>query len=252
MHQDGSEAAITRSSAAKISRAVQSHRSKALSPQRAGPRSRAMQQRAPGRSAKSPRANVAVGGANGRQGQVNSVVELSLLRASTVSHLPPPNTQRWVVRRNAAVVAAVRSGTITIEEALRRYQLTEEEFLSWLRAFEAHGLAGLRATRIQQYRGSRRPRGPRSRRCGHRGFERPASTALTVLSRLPAGLNLVSSLTFVAKISSSRLITRSGWHTCITEQPAGRPHRPARNQLPIEFVTICRRPKSIFSRSDDA
>jgi hypothetical protein len=134
-----------------------------------------------------------------------------------------------VVRRKAAVVAAVRSGTITIEEALRRYQLTEEEFLSWLRAFEAHGLAGLRATRIQQYRGSRRPRGPRSPRCGHRGFERPASTALTVLSRLPL----------------SRLITRSGWQTCITEQPASRPHRPARNQLPIEFMTICRRPKNI-------
>lgn len=132
-----------------------------------------------------------------------------------------PNTRRWVVRRKAAVVAAVRGGTITIEEALRRYQLTEEEFLSWQRAFEAHGLAGLRATRIQQYRGSRRPRGPRSRRCGRRGFERPASTALTVLSSLPAGLNLVSSLTFVAKISSSRLITRSGWQHASLSNPTG-------------------------------
>jgi len=62
------------------------------------------------------------------------------------------------------VVAAVLNATITIEEALRRYQLTQEECLSWQRAFEAHGLVGLRATRIQQYRGSRRPRGPRSRR----------------------------------------------------------------------------------------
>jgi hypothetical protein len=53
---------------------------------------------------------------------------------------------------------------ITMEEVLRRYQLTEEEFLFWQRAFEAHGLAGLRATRIQQYRGSRPPRDPRSRR----------------------------------------------------------------------------------------
>jgi transposase-like protein len=78
--------------------------------------------------------------------------------------LPPPNTKRWVVRRKAAVVAAVRSGQITMEEALRRYQLTEEEFLSWQRALESHGLAGLRATRVQQYRQPRRPRGPRSRR----------------------------------------------------------------------------------------
>jgi hypothetical protein len=78
--------------------------------------------------------------------------------------LPPPNTTRWVVRRKAAVVAAVRVGKITMEEALRRYQLTEEEFLSWQRSFESHGLPGLRATRIQQYlnraaRGARRARG---------------------------------------------------------------------------------------------
>ena len=78
--------------------------------------------------------------------------------------LPPPNTKRWVVSRKAAVVAAVRSGKITMEEALRRYQLTEEEFLSWQRAFETHGLAGLRATRVQQYRVPRPPRSPRSRR----------------------------------------------------------------------------------------
>jgi hypothetical protein len=78
--------------------------------------------------------------------------------------LPPPNTTRWVVRRKAAVVAAVRSGRITLEEALRRYQLTEEEYRSWERAFEAHGLPGLRATRVQQYRSPRSPRGPRGRR----------------------------------------------------------------------------------------
>ena len=69
--------------------------------------------------------------------------------------LPPPNTTRWVVRRKAAVLAAVRSGAITIEEACRRYRLTEEEFLSWQRAFDAHGLPGLRATRLQAYRGGR-------------------------------------------------------------------------------------------------
>lgn len=78
--------------------------------------------------------------------------------------LPPPNTKRWVVRRKAAIVAAVRSGRITLEEALQRYQLTEEEYRSWERSFEAHGLPGLRATRIQQYRGPQPPRGPRSRR----------------------------------------------------------------------------------------
>lgn len=71
-----------------------------------------------------------------------------------MENLPDPNTKRWVVRRKAAVVAAVRSGAITIEEACRTYQLSEEEFLSWKRAFEINGLAGLRTTRIQQYRRS--------------------------------------------------------------------------------------------------
>ena len=95
---------------------------------------------------------------------MTSVVEQLPLRVNSMDELPPPNTRRWVVRRKAAVVAAVRSGRITMEEALRRYQLTEEEFLSWQRALETHGLAGLRATRIQQYRETRRPRGPRPRR----------------------------------------------------------------------------------------
>jgi hypothetical protein len=74
--------------------------------------------------------------------------------------LPPPNTKRWVASRKAAVVVAVRSGRITIEEACRVYQLSEEEFLSWERAFEIHGLAGLHATRIRQDRASRAARAP--------------------------------------------------------------------------------------------
>jgi transposase-like protein len=81
-----------------------------------------------------------------------------------MGQLPPANTRRWVVRRKAAVVAAVQSGKITLEEACQRYQLTEEEFRSWLRAYEAHGLPGLRATRLQQYRSPRSPRPGRPRR----------------------------------------------------------------------------------------
>lgn len=85
----------------------------------------------------------------------------SSAQASLMASLPPQNTKRWVIRRKAAVVAAVHSGGITVEEACRWYQLSEEEFRSWERAFEIHGLAGLRTTRIQQYRGPRRARRPR-------------------------------------------------------------------------------------------
>ena len=69
-----------------------------------------------------------------------------------IADLPPPNTQRWVIRRKAEVVAAVRGGLITLEEALERYSLTNDEFLSWQRSIERHGMAGLRTTRLQQYR----------------------------------------------------------------------------------------------------
>jgi hypothetical protein len=57
-----------------------------------------------------------------------------------------------VIGRKAAVVAAVRSGLLSLEEACSRYMLTVEEFLSWQHSIDQHGLAGLRATQIQQYR----------------------------------------------------------------------------------------------------
>jgi hypothetical protein len=75
------------------------------------------------------------------------------------AELPPPNTIRWMARRKAAVVAAVRAGKITLEEACRYYQLSEEEFLGWQHAFDAHGLRGLSVKRL---RGNRRNAKPRS------------------------------------------------------------------------------------------
>lgn len=70
----------------------------------------------------------------------------------TLDDLPAPDTVRWVARRKAEVVAAVRGGLLTLEEACRRYKLTVEEFQSWQAAIERHGLRGLRVTRIQEYR----------------------------------------------------------------------------------------------------
>jgi len=66
--------------------------------------------------------------------------------------LPPPDTKRWTVRRKAAVVEAVRTGMMTLEEACLRYRLTDEECLSWQRTVEQHGIPGLRATRVGLYR----------------------------------------------------------------------------------------------------
>ena len=68
----------------------------------------------------------------------------------TLADLPPTNTRRWVIRRKAEVVAAVRGGLLSLEEACSKYTLTVEEFLSW--QIDQHGLAGLRTTQIQEYR----------------------------------------------------------------------------------------------------
>ena len=70
----------------------------------------------------------------------------------TLANLPAPNTKRWVIRRKAEVIAAVRGGLLSIEEASSRYKLTVDELLSWQSSFDQHGLAGLRTTRLQHYR----------------------------------------------------------------------------------------------------
>ena len=69
-----------------------------------------------------------------------------------LSDLPPVDTQRWVIRRKAEVVAAVQGGLLSLDDVCERYGVTGEEFSAWRKAIDAHGLAGLRTTRIQQYR----------------------------------------------------------------------------------------------------
>ena len=74
----------------------------------------------------------------------------------TIADLPGPETKHWVIRRKAEVVAAVRGGLLSLEEACDRYKLTLEEYLAWQHSVDSHGIAGLRTTRIQRYRSSRR------------------------------------------------------------------------------------------------
>lgn len=70
----------------------------------------------------------------------------------TLEDLPPSGTTRWVIRRKAEVVMAVRGGLLSLTEACDRYNLSQEEFETWAKAIERHGLPGLRTTRVQQYR----------------------------------------------------------------------------------------------------
>ena len=65
----------------------------------------------------------------------------------TLADLPSAETRRWVVRRKAEVVAAVRGGLLSMEEACERYSLSPSEFLSWQSSLDLYGLQGLQTTR---------------------------------------------------------------------------------------------------------
>ena len=80
----------------------------------------------------------------------------------TLADLPDCNINRWVSRRKAQVVAAVRGGLLSLEDACSRYGLTNDEFFKWQQLIDSHGLAGLRTTKIQDYRVAARRRNWRS------------------------------------------------------------------------------------------
>ncbi len=66
-----------------------------------------------------------------------------------VNNLPSANTIRWTIRRKVEIVAAVRNGLLTLDEAGERYRLSAEEFLHWERLIAAPGRRGLKATRLK-------------------------------------------------------------------------------------------------------
>ncbi|MDH5188270.1 MAG: DUF1153 domain-containing protein [Rhodospirillaceae bacterium] len=73
----------------------------------------------------------------------------------SIDDLPAPGTHRWITRRKAEVVAGVRSGIISLEDACKRYSLSVEEFLLWQTTLDRHGILGLRVTRLQDLRPTR-------------------------------------------------------------------------------------------------
>lgn len=84
--------------------------------------------------------------------KTSSAKKPSLKLVKSGMELPPRNTKRWVARRKAQVVYAVQAGAISLTDACERYSLSVEEFLGWQRAIENSGLAGLRTTRLKDYR----------------------------------------------------------------------------------------------------
>ncbi len=70
----------------------------------------------------------------------------------TRADLPPSETVRWVASRKAAVVRGVVYGLISQDDALKRYGLSKDEFLEWVRAVSEHGEDALKTTFLQRYR----------------------------------------------------------------------------------------------------
>jgi hypothetical protein len=70
----------------------------------------------------------------------------------TMADLPKSGTDRWVIRRKAEVVAAVRGGLLSHEQACSRYALSAEEYLSWQDAIDRHGFGALRIKYLNEYR----------------------------------------------------------------------------------------------------
>ena len=96
--------------------------------------------------------NIELGNARiGRCAGSNDPLETSKIEMTAASR-SPPLPRRWVAHRKAEVVAAVRGGYLSLEEARKRYALSTEEYLTWQREIDRFGLAGLRVYRTQERR----------------------------------------------------------------------------------------------------
>lgn len=92
----------------------------------------------------------------------------------TLEALPAPGHSRWTIRRKAEVVAALKGGLLTIDEACERYSLTIEELALWQNSVDRSGMQGLRVTRIQHYPDKSRRQLAQGFRQGGPGMNYPA------------------------------------------------------------------------------
>jgi hypothetical protein len=70
----------------------------------------------------------------------------------TRADLPPRETRRWVASRKAILVKAVACGLVPLDEVLKSYDLSAEEFGLWADAIKNHGEVALKVTGLQKYR----------------------------------------------------------------------------------------------------
>jgi Protein of unknown function (DUF1153) len=86
----------------------------------------------------------------------NSIRDLGSAKGANFP-FPSPRPKRWVSHRKAEVVTAVNNGYLSLEDALDRYELTIDEYMTWRHGLDLFGLAGLRVSEIQRRRRAKKP-----------------------------------------------------------------------------------------------
>ena len=79
-----------------------------------------------------------------------SVVRLTNGDLLSVADLPSDAHVRWVASRKLTVVRAVVYGLVPLETALKKYNLSEDEFFSWVDGAAKHGENALKSTYIKK------------------------------------------------------------------------------------------------------
>lgn len=65
----------------------------------------------------------------------------------------PTRRGRMTPKRKVIILLAVEAGVITEAEAKKLYSISDDEWRDeWVKHFRDHGMAGLRVTRVQEYR----------------------------------------------------------------------------------------------------
>jgi hypothetical protein len=84
--------------------------------------------------------------------QDNGSNEASNERHVVTTSQAPPLIKRWPPAMKAKVLEEVREGTLSLDEACKRYALSIEEYLTWQQGIDLFGLAGLQVNKQQELR----------------------------------------------------------------------------------------------------
>jgi transposase len=78
--------------------------------------------------------------------------------ALSINDLPKERNVRWTIRRKAIVAACVQGGLIGLPEVEERYGISVDEFMEWKRDLDRGGMDGLKVTKMQRHRETKKSR----------------------------------------------------------------------------------------------